>query len=87
MRSNRPTKPRGYSLDMYKAIHSADPMHIGVQLGRLCVDKNISVTKVADDMGVSRLTVYNWFLGKVYPKPDKVTKMTELLAAYEAQSV
>lgn len=87
MKSNSAKKQRGYSLDLYKAVYSADPMHIGVQLGRLCIEKNVPVSKVATDMNVSRLTVYNWFLGKVYPKPDKVQRMTELLAIYTLPSV
>lgn len=80
-------RSRGYSLDLYKAIHAADPMHIGVQLGRMCVDKSIPVSQVAHDLNVSRLTIYSWFTGKTYPKPEKVPRMAELLAVYAAQSV
>lgn len=80
-------KSKGYSYSIVQEVRSADPMHIGVQLGRLCIEKNIPVSKVAEDTGVSRLTVYMWFTGKTYPKPERKEKLQALLAAYEYASV
>lgn len=85
--SDRPYKARGYSYQLVQKIRAADPAHIGVKLGCLCIEKNIPVAQVAKDLGVSRLTVYTWFEGKFYPKPRTVEKMKELLVRYELQSV
>lgn len=82
MTSERRSKPRGYSYDLVRRIRSADPMHIGVKLGCLCIDKNIPVTEVAKDLRVSRLTIYSWFTGTYYPRPEKMADVQELLIRY-----
>lgn len=73
---------RGYSYSLVRRVRSADPAHIGVKLGNLCIEKDIPVSQVAKDLGVSRLTVYTWFEGRFYPRPAMVTKMNELLVTY-----
>jgi len=83
--SERISKPRGYSYSLVQRIRAADPGHIGVKLGNLCVTKNIPVVQVAKDLGVSRLTVYTWFLGQFYPKPEAAERMKELLVRYELE--
>jgi len=85
MTSERRYKPRGYSYSLVQRIRSADPMHIGVKLGCLCIEKNIPVAKVAQDLNVSRLTVYAWFTGQYYPKPEKMAHVHELLVRYGLQ--
>jgi len=82
MMNERRNKPRGYAYQMVQQIRSADPMHIGVKLGCLCVEKNIPVAQVARDLRVSRLTIYSWFTGKFYPRPEKMAEVQDLLIRY-----
>lgn len=80
--SNKQAKSRGYSYALVKRVQSADPMHIGVKLGKICIDKDIPVSLVAETLKVSRLTVYAWFEGKFYPRPEMVPKVQALLDRY-----
>lgn len=78
----RPKRARGYAYQLVKRVRSADPMHIGVKLGNLCIDKDIPVSVVAEELGVSRLTVYSWFTGQFYPSADRMRSVHELLIRY-----
>lgn len=82
MMSKPEREPRGYSYAIVKRVRAADPMHIGVKLGRVCVENDIPVSTVAKELGVSRLTVYAWFEGKFYPKPEMLPKVQALLDRY-----
>ncbi len=57
----------GYSQSLVYANKKASTKSLGVVLGRLCIRVNLSVNKVADDLGVTRMTVYNWFKGDSVP--------------------
>lgn len=59
---------RGYSIRMAEAIREADGNLLGVQLGRACLARDISVTDVAKALGVTRQTIYSWFTGAGEPK-------------------
>ena len=72
---------RGYSLILVKANRDADSKHIGVRLGKWCIRMNIPVSEVAQQFGVSRLTVYSWFTGTSRPRKDKVDQIEKLLKA------
>jgi transcriptional regulator with XRE-family HTH domain len=63
----------GYSQATVRANKSANGKRQGVRLGRVCIRRNISVTEVANDFGVSRQTIYNWFSGVC--EPDKETSL------------
>lgn len=62
----------GYSMSLVFANKKADIKNPGVALGRFCIDRNISVSKVADELGVSRMAVYNWFDGSSWPSRDHI---------------
>jgi len=49
----------GYSQSLVYANKKANVKSLGVALGRVCIRANISVNKIADDFGVSRMTIYN----------------------------
>lgn len=51
-----------YSDKTRYAISKA-PKTLGNQLGRWAVHRDFSVVRVAKALGVTRQTVYNWFLG------------------------
>ena len=59
--------PYGYSQSLVYANRKASIKSLGVALGRVCIRKNISVSKIADDFGVTRMTIYNWFKGDAVP--------------------
>lgn len=73
---------RGYSYATYKAIRAADPKSIGVQLGLFCVENNIPAARVADDIGVSRHSVYSWFTGRFRPTKKMEAKIIDVLNKY-----
>lgn len=58
----------GYSAKLIYLNKKASIRLLGVRLGRACINNNISVTEVAEELGVSRQTVYNWFVGARSPQ-------------------
>jgi DNA-binding XRE family transcriptional regulator len=70
---------RGYSYQLVKANLAADPDLVGVQLGRYCIAKDISVVYIAEKIGVSKMTVYHWFVGKSVPHKARAEKIIKLL--------
>jgi hypothetical protein len=71
--------PKGYSLLMADEIKSADPQLLGVQLGRVCISRDIPVSDVASFFGVSRMTVYSWFRGNTTVSGKHAEKMKKLV--------
>jgi len=71
--------PNGYSLTTVDAIQNANSALLGVQLGRICIEHDISAKDVAEFFGVSRMTVYNWFKGKVIVSGKYAEKMSKLI--------
>ena len=69
----------GYSALTVREIMAADPRMLGVQLGRICVDRDIPVADVAQFLGTSRVTVYAWFRGKVGVSDKYAEKVQELV--------
>lgn len=59
---------RGYSIRIAEGIKEADVNLLGVQLGRACLARDIPVATVAAELGVTRQTVYQWFLGLSEPR-------------------
>jgi hypothetical protein len=72
--------PKGYSILLANQIKAADPKHLGVQLGRVCIDKDIPVVDVANFFNVSRMTVYSWFRGESPIGSRYSEKMQKLVA-------
>ena len=77
--------PVGYSVQTLKDNAAADAGRLGVRLGRLCIDKNISVAEVAEAMQVSRQTVYNWVRGTKSPCAGERAEMVEAYIAKISQ--
>ena len=69
----------GYSLRFAKAIAKANQDLVGVMLGKLCIDKDISVIEVANHFGVSRTAIYAWFLGRSAPNKTHEVKIYKYL--------
>lgn len=70
---------RGYSRRFALANKQADQAHVGVQLGKICIAKDIPVPDVCEYLGVSRQAVYMWFLGKSLPHPRMRETLKELI--------
>lgn len=71
--------PTGYSLLTVDAIRRADQRLLGVQLGQICVKRDIPVVDVSEFFGVSRMTVYNWFKGTVIVSGKHAERMKKLI--------
>lgn len=70
----------GYTYRIRKLNRSADKKNIGVRLGRHCIDHNVSVNELVELLGVSKQTIYNWFVGVHTPGPRQSTKIQELFS-------
>jgi len=71
---------KGYSILLADQNKAADSELLGVQLGRVCINKDIPVTDVADFFKVSRMTVYSWFRGDTRVSGKHTEKMQKLIA-------
>lgn len=63
----------GYSHEFAVAIqqrHKDNPDDPVFTLAALCVEKNIVPSEIAARLNVSKQTVYGWFTGGFYPRPD-----------------
>lgn len=76
--------PRGYTMWIAEQVAKADQTLVGVQLANFCIKNGIPATKVAQDLGVSKPTVYAWFVGRFHPSATQTAKITALIEAYTA---
>lgn len=70
---------KGYSALTIREVQEANPTLLGVKLAKICIDRNIPVSDVAEFFGVSRVTVYSWFRGKAVVSGKHADKMQKLL--------
>jgi hypothetical protein len=70
----------GYSLKLIENNEAANMASIGVQLGRKCIKHGVPVSKVAQDLGVTRQSVYNWFCGVTTPQDKLVGSVRAYIA-------
>ena len=73
----------GYSHNLVEANKNADSESLGVAFGRMCIELGIPATRVAEELGVSRMTVYNWFWGESVPSRSNSEQIKLLMARYE----
>ena len=73
----------GYSTRVSNLNKQANRTSLGVKLGRMCIKQDISVAEVATQLGVSRQTVYNWFVGTHVPHTDLDSAIRSLLTSYK----
>jgi len=71
----------GYSVRLIQLNNEADDTLIGVRLGRVCIQHDISVLDVANELRVSRQTIYHWFCGTFLPKKETVARIQKYLDA------
>jgi DNA-binding XRE family transcriptional regulator len=76
----------GYSRSLVEANKKASIKSLGVALGRLCIKHEVSVSELAKELSVSRMTIYNWFWGLRTPTihlQPRVVKYIEYLKKRE----
>jgi hypothetical protein len=73
----------GYSNRLIELNKKADDSSLGVQLGRVCINRDVPVSDVAVHLGVSRQTIYNWFCGVNAPRAE-VDKIKEIISSLAA---
>jgi DNA-binding XRE family transcriptional regulator len=71
----------GYSARIIQQNSKADRFRLGVRLGRACIKRDIPVSTVASSLGVSRQTIYNWFIGASDPQSLAVAVVKQFLAS------
>jgi transposase len=72
----------GYSARTIAMNKAADHRRLGVALGRAAIALGVSVSEISRLLGVSRQTVYNWFVGDYDPKASLTGDATKLLTSY-----
>lgn len=68
----------GYSRRIQRLNTAASTKLFGVRFGRYCIKNDISVIELTQQLGTSRQTVYNWFLGISQPRKETVERIREL---------
>jgi transcriptional regulator with XRE-family HTH domain len=72
----------GYSIRLCARNQAANPELLGVRLGALCIEKDISVSQVSKALKVTRATVYNWFCGATTPQTYLKDQVLSFIAAH-----
>ena len=73
----------GYSLRLIERNSQASEKKLGVRLGRVCIRHEIPVTVVANEFGVTRQTVYNWFTGAHDPHESHAKEIARLINSFK----
>ena len=74
----------GYTTRIDRLNKEADGRLLGVKLGRICIRHDVPVSEVSTQLGVSRQTVYNWFMG-VHEPNEELCKLIEQIIAENKQ--
>ncbi len=56
--------PRAYGHKFLLELQNGDPVRLGTQLGRVCVESNLPAAYIAKTLEVSKTTIYAWFRGQ-----------------------
>tara|TARA_R110000751_G_scaffold64305_1_gene132190 strand:+ start:904 stop:1167 length:264 start_codon:yes stop_codon:yes gene_type:complete len=73
---------RGYSqlvIELNEGANKTLDIKIGALLGKACIESRYPVTTVANELNVSRQTVYDWFSGKAIPTKSKRDMINNLI--------
>lgn len=71
----------GYNAKLIKLNKQASRKLLGVRLGRVCIAHDVPVAEVAYKLGVSRQTIYNWFVGASNPRAAFVSSIEKFIAS------
>jgi len=73
----------GYTRRLDSLNKQADGSLLGVKLGRVCIKQEVPAAQVASQLGVSRQTVYNWFMGLHEPNEELIPSIKKIIAKYK----
>jgi len=73
----------GYTRRLDSLNKQADGSLLGVKLGRVCIKREVPAAQVASQLGVSRQTVYNWFMGLHEPNEELIPSIKKIIAKYK----
>ena len=76
---------RGYSIDLVELIQGQNPERLGVRLALACIKHRVPVQSIAERLGVSRYTVYNWFTCKCEPRGRIHNAIMDILKELEVE--
>jgi predicted regulator of amino acid metabolism with ACT domain len=76
----------GYTKRLVDRIKEQDTSLPWVQLGLICADREIPVSHVAEFFGVTRQTVYHWFLNETRLQQRYLTKIKEAIEKLRKKS-
>lgn len=76
---------RGYASKFIRQVEQADARLLGVRLAKVCIARDIPALAVAATLGVSKQTVYAWFVGRSQPHASQTKKLEALLEQYKRQ--
>lgn len=72
----------GYTRRLDSLNKQADGSLLGVKLGRVCIKREVPAAQIASQLGVSRQTVYNWFIGLHEPNDELTASIKKIIAKY-----
>ncbi len=73
----------GYTTRIDSLNREADQSLLGVKLGRVCIKHDMPVAELSSQLGVSRQTVYNWFIGMHEPSNELTPFIEALIKEYK----
>ena len=70
-----------YSEKYLLQLNNLNPKRLGVQFGKLCVKANLPPSMIADSIGVTRMSIHNWFRGKPIRSRtlDRIEKLMDII--------
>jgi hypothetical protein len=73
-----------YSEKFLLRLNGLNPKRLGVQFGKQCVKANLPPGMIAELLGVSRMSVHNWFRGGPVREKniDKIEKFMDIIHTY-----
>jgi len=73
----------GYTTRLNSLNKQADRTSLGVKLGRVCIKHDMPVAELSSQLGVSRQTIYNWFVGFHEPNNELKAYVEAMISEYK----
>ena len=70
---------RGYDSLFLQKVESAVRVGVVLTLANTCIDKGVPIADLADMLGVTRATAYNWITGRTVPRPRYLALMPKII--------
>jgi transposase len=74
-----------YSQKIIEKINDA-PISLGTELGKWSVRRDVSMKRIAEIVGASRQTVYNWFTGVTEVAPSYKDRVEQVIVVLQKTS-